>query len=199
MTFALREDRSFRRLDAVPFTKGPIRALIVGLLAPLEGRRLIEVGSGSGGVTVTLAEALGPRGELWALEPSPEAFGLTEENLRRFGLSDRVHLVAEAAPYGLTSLPTVDGAFIGGHGPHLESIVDTLWGKLLPGGRLVLSALLLDTALAALKLFEERGPTEAWNVFPARGRNLGPSWAFMGENPICLVWCDKKPQKEEQP
>lgn len=199
MTFALHDDGLFRRADSVPLTKAPIRALIVGLLAPLEGRQLIEVGSGSGGVTVTLAGALGDQGRLWALESSPPALELTAENLRRFGLSHRVHLVAEAAPQGLAGLPRVDGAFIGGHGPHLEAIVEALWERLRPGGRLLLSALLLETALSALRLFESLGPTDAWNVFPARARKMGPSWAFLGDNPISLIWCDKEPQKEEQP
>ncbi len=199
MSSVLRDDTLFHRVDGVPLTKAPIRALVFGLLAPLEGRQVIEVGSGSGGVTATLAEAVGPRGRIWTLEPSPAALKMTEENLRRFGLAERVCLVGEAAPQGLAPLPEVSRAFIGGHGPHLEVVIAALWEKLIDGGRLVLSAILPETALTALAFLERLGPAGAWNVFPAQGKKLGPSWMFQGGNPAYLVWCDKESKKEEKP
>ncbi|MBL3593660.1 MAG: precorrin-6Y C5,15-methyltransferase (decarboxylating) subunit CbiT [Synergistaceae bacterium] len=198
MSLILRDDALFCRSDGVPLTKAPLRALLVGLLAPLEGQEVIEVGTGSGGVTVTLAEAVGPGGKIWALEPSQKARETTENNLRRFGLTDRVNLFPEAAPEGLIPLPAVSRAFVGGHGPHLEAILVSLWDKMLQGGRLVLSAVLPETALAALTILEKLGAAGAWNIFPAQGRKLGPSWMFEGGNPAYLIWCDKDIKKEER-
>ncbi len=53
--------------------------------------RIAEIGVGSGAISVTLAK-LFPRLEIVATDISPEALAVARENLRRFGVEDRITL-----------------------------------------------------------------------------------------------------------
>jgi tRNA (adenine57-N1/adenine58-N1)-methyltransferase catalytic subunit len=54
------------------------------------GIRVIEAGSGSGGLTLALAWQVGDTGRVYTFERRPEFFALAGENLDAVGLSDRV-------------------------------------------------------------------------------------------------------------
>jgi tRNA (adenine57-N1/adenine58-N1)-methyltransferase len=57
------------------------------------GGRVIEAGSGSGGLTVALASYVGDTGRVYSYERREEFHKLAGKNLRRVGLEDRVELV----------------------------------------------------------------------------------------------------------
>jgi release factor glutamine methyltransferase len=52
--------------------------------------QIADVGAGSGAIVVSLAVRL-PRATFYALDDSPEALALVEENARRHGVVDRIH------------------------------------------------------------------------------------------------------------
>ena len=54
--------------------------------------RVIEAGTGSGGLTLALARALGPAGRLYSYEARPDVLRLAQKNLAGMGLADRVEL-----------------------------------------------------------------------------------------------------------
>ena len=54
---------------------------------------VIEAGTGSGGLTLALARALGPAGRLYSYEVRPDVLRLAQKNLGSMGLTDRVELV----------------------------------------------------------------------------------------------------------
>ena len=54
--------------------------------------RVIEAGTGSGGLTLALARALGPAGRLYSYEVRPDVLRLAQKNLTSMGLADRVEL-----------------------------------------------------------------------------------------------------------
>ena len=56
------------------------------------GQRVIEAGTGSGGLTTALAYVLGDSGKLYSYERKNETSNLAEKNLLRLGLLDRVEL-----------------------------------------------------------------------------------------------------------
>ena len=57
-----------------------------------EPKKVVDVGTGSGVIAVTLA-VRNPQAEVWAVDKSPDAVALARENARRHGVADRVHVV----------------------------------------------------------------------------------------------------------
>jgi tRNA (adenine57-N1/adenine58-N1)-methyltransferase catalytic subunit len=54
--------------------------------------RVVEAGTGSGGLTLAIARALGPSGRLYSYEVRPDVLRLAQKNLAGMGLADRVEL-----------------------------------------------------------------------------------------------------------
>jgi release factor glutamine methyltransferase len=54
--------------------------------------RIADVGTGTGAVAIALAVNR-PQVEVWATDTNPEAVELAEENARRHGVQDRVHVL----------------------------------------------------------------------------------------------------------
>jgi release factor glutamine methyltransferase len=57
-----------------------------------EPKKVVDVGTGSGVIAVTLA-VRNPQAEVWAVDKSPDAVDLARENAHRHGVADRVHVV----------------------------------------------------------------------------------------------------------
>ncbi len=100
---------------------------VAGLAAP-EARRILDLGTGSGVLAVTLA-LVRPGASIVALDRSPGALALARENVRRHAVAPRVHLLASdwlsalrpSAPFSLAVsnppyVPVRDA-------PHLEKTV----------------------------------------------------------------------------
>jgi release factor glutamine methyltransferase len=95
--------------------------------------RLVDVGTGSGALALTLARRL-PEAQVWAVDISLSALRVARENLRRYGLEQRVCLVQGdlLAPLGaaldliVSNLPYIDAdrmpelePNVGRYEPHL--------------------------------------------------------------------------------
>jgi len=59
-------------------------------LCVMPGARVIEAGTGSGGLTLALARAVRPDGRVFSYEARPEAQALAQKNLAALGLADSV-------------------------------------------------------------------------------------------------------------
>jgi len=78
-------DELFERLDQVPITKEEIRALVISKLRLRENSWAIDVGCGSGSITVEIClQARG--GKVYAIDFDKSAIELTKRNLFRFGV-----------------------------------------------------------------------------------------------------------------
>ena len=78
-----------------------------GLVAPLvePGMRVLEVGAGTGFVTVPLAEQVGPSGRIWCIDVQARMLATLERRLRRCKLADRITTrVCEAEDLGVSDL-----------------------------------------------------------------------------------------------
>ena len=56
------------------------------------GNRVIEAGTGSGGLTLALARAAGPTGRIYSYDSNPQALALARRNLEAMGLAENVEL-----------------------------------------------------------------------------------------------------------
>ncbi len=136
-------------------TKRPVRALTLSALAPRHGETLWDIGAGSGSIGIEWLLAGG--GTVEALEVDPTRAARARANVESFGLTHRHHLHEARAPDGLAELPAPDAVFIGGGAS--DTLLTRLWDLILPGTRLVLNAVTLETEALVLDWSTRHGGT----------------------------------------
>ncbi len=81
------------------------------------GSRVIEAGTGSGALTLALAQAVAPEGRVYSYEARDDMLRLAEENLDRVGLLRYVELVCRDIAEGFDERG-VDALFLDVRSPH---------------------------------------------------------------------------------
>ncbi|MBI4127577.1 MAG: protein-L-isoaspartate(D-aspartate) O-methyltransferase [Parcubacteria group bacterium] len=108
-------------------------AIMVALLAPKEGERVLEIGFGSGYQTAILARLVGDTGHVYALERIESLYEFGKKNLDRFGIFNVTLILADGSQgyqeYALYNGIIVDAA--------ATAIEDSWKAQLTLGGRLV--------------------------------------------------------------
>jgi precorrin-6Y C5,15-methyltransferase (decarboxylating) len=184
-------DEWFEREEGVPMTKSFSRAVAVSLLSPLEGARILEIGSGTGAMTVELARAAGEYGRVSGVESSRTALELARRNVARAGFTDRTYLTEGRAPETMPE-GRYDAAFVGGHGERLEDVLSAVWERLESGGRMLLTSITPQTTSKALKYIGGATPAACvWRAHSSYGRKAGDDWLMLGNNPVDFIWGDK--------
>lgn len=188
-------DDVFARGAKVPMTKEEVRLLALERLDLAGAGLLLDVGAGTGSVAIEAA-LRHPELKVVALEKNPEALSLIRENADRLGCSDRLQILAGAAPCALDSRP--DAVFIGGSGGRLTAIIDWALALLAPGGRLVMSFILLDNLTSALAHLQGLGVAElsCSQLQVSQLQTLGSGFFFKPNNPVFLLSCIAQATKE---
>ncbi len=115
---------------------------------------VIDVGCGSG-ILVRAAARLFERARLWALDFDPEAIETAEENAAINGLRERVELWVGTAE--AIDLPPMDLLIANIRPEVLIPAAPRLRGLVAPGGRMLLSGILIEEAPAVRAAYEALG------------------------------------------
>lgn len=166
-------------------TKEEIRVVTLAKARLASGMTVWDVGSGTGSIAVESARLV-PGGRVFAVERSPEGLELIRKNLQLFGL-ENVVLIPGEAPEALKPLPPPDRVIIGGSGGKLGEIISLVEGKLLPGGRVVLNAVTIETVARAISCFKGPWETEIVQLSVARGDRMGNSHLMRALNPVYII------------
>jgi len=81
-------DEEFERTESVPITKEEIRAIQISKGRLSAGQTVLDIGCGSGSVTVEAAIQIEDSGKVVGVDIDPNAIELTEKNLKKFGISN---------------------------------------------------------------------------------------------------------------
>lgn len=174
-------------------TKWPIRAVALSALRLQPHNMVWDIGSGSGAVAMEAA-ALVQRGRVFAVEREPSRVVCMEENRRRFGAAN-VEIFLGPAPDVFESLPLPDRIFIGGglggrDGD--DEVLNAACELLLPGGRIVVSCVLLGSLDRARDFFVRLGwEAEITCVQAATSAPLAGDLRLGALNPVFLVAATK--------
>src|SRR5581483_497606 len=141
-------DEVFDRTEDVPITKEDIRAIAISKLRLKGGYSVIDVGCGSGSITVELCIQTGTSGRVIAIDFDGNAVELTKKNLRKFGVEAQV--ILGKAQDVLPSLPPVDAVVVGGTWGDTRNVIDLAAARLKEGGRIVVDTILVETMYHAL-------------------------------------------------
>jgi cobalt-precorrin-6B (C15)-methyltransferase len=187
-------DESFNQSDTVPGpTKEEIRVITIAKARLNEGNVVIDVGCGTGGLTVEAALQVGSKGRVYAIDEDENAVALTKGNVQKFGVENIVCLSKGKAPEALIALPNADAIFIGGGGVSLRTIIQTAHYKLKPAGRIIVNAILLETATTAIAELKALGyrDIDIANISVAKGKQINSGTMMMARNPITIVSATK--------
>jgi precorrin-6B C5,15-methyltransferase / cobalt-precorrin-6B C5,C15-methyltransferase len=167
-------------------TKAEVRAVVLAKLALKPGLTLWDVGAGCGSVGLE-ASLLIPGGRILAVELSEARAAQIRANAKKFGVPN-LEVVCGRAPQCLAALPTPQRVFVGGGGGDLGKILPTVMERLEPGGRLALTATLLDTLETARTAMVRAGwDLEVTLLQVSRSRPLAGGAYMQAQNPVWIV------------
>jgi len=183
-------DVLFERSDKVPITKEEIRSIVLSKLRLRKGHSVIDVGCGSGSITVEICLQLNSK-KVFAIDLDKNAIELTKRNLDKFGVS--ANLFHSKAEEILHSLPEVDAIIVGGTKGKTEKIIELCISKLKKDGRLVIDTILIETMYKALKSIKKENmhELEVTQVMVSKGKDVKSGTMLVSRNPILILSATK--------
>ena len=178
------EDEEFIRGD-VPMTKKEIRMVVMNAARVEEDSVVLDVGAGTGSISIEAAIAA-PKGHVYAIERFEKATDLIRQNQEKFGVKN-LTIIEAKAPEGMEDLPELDAVIIGGSAGGMGAIMDEATRLLKVGGRLVVTAVTMETGYTILKELKGRPYTyEGFQMQVSRFRKAGPYHLLNPLSPIFI-------------
>ena len=186
------KDEEFIR-GKCPMTKEDIRTLSIVKMNLKDDSIVLDVGSGSGSITVQAAK-IAKDGKVLAIEKDEEAYNITESNVQKFECHN-VKIIKKEASKVLDNLVSgdlkFDSVFIGGSGGHLEEILIKVDSILNENGTIVMNFITLDNAykaIEAIKKLNYKLEVSLINISKNRENTL----MMIANNPIYIMQCIRK-------
>jgi cobalt-precorrin-6B (C15)-methyltransferase len=183
-------DELFERTEQVPITKEDVRALVISKLRLKENSSAIDVGCGSGSITVELCLQT-KANKVYAIDFDQKAIDLTRKNLLKFGLNAQTML--SNAQDILPHLPQVDAIIIGGSWGNIEQIIQLSIDKLRKGGRIVIDTILIETMYKAINTIykEKLDEADVTQVIISKARKVTTGTMMLARNPVIIISATK--------
>lgn len=169
-------------------SKREIRAITLSALAPKRGELLWDVGAGSGSIAIEWL-LCDPANRAIALEARADRAERILRNAKALGVP-HLALVIGRAPEAFANLPPPQAIFIGGGASH-DALLDTAFGALVPGGRLVVNAVTFETEAALIARYNRYGG-DLVRLAISRADKVGSFHAWRPALPI-TQWSVTKP------
>jgi cobalt-precorrin-6B (C15)-methyltransferase len=169
----------------VPITKEDIRALVISKLRLRDGQSAIDVGCGSGSITVELC--MQTKGRVYAVDFDSKAVDLTKKNLDKFGA--KAEVILGKAQEILPGLPMVDAVVVGGTWGDTRDVIRLAAGRLNKGGRIVIDTILIETMAQALEAVAEAGleQIDVTQVAISKARKVTTGTMMLARNPVTII------------
>ena len=185
------KDKDFIKSCDVPGpTKEAIRAILLYKSEVTSSDKVVDCGCGTGGITCEFSQRAR---EVISIDTNPEAIEVTSRNLKKFGLGDNVTLINDDGANALNDIEDIDIAIVGGSGRQLENILDIVDSKLNSKGRILITAILVDTKVEAVNKLKDLGYNpKLMEVNVSNGRILDRGILMISENPIAINTAKKR-------
>lgn len=184
-------DEFFLREEEVPITKEEVRSIVISKLRLKETNSVIDIGCGSGSITVELCLQC-QKGKVFGVDLDLQAVRLTKKNLEQFKVYAEIRQ-GDAMDI-LESLPFVDGIVIGGTTGRTEELINRSINKLNNGGRLVITTILIETMFKAMKTVNESNFLEDIDftqIIISKGRRTKTGTMLLARNPVLVISATK--------
>ena len=186
-------DEEFERTESVPITKEEIRAIQISKGRLSAGQTVLDIGCGSGSVTIEAAIQVEESGKVIGVDIDPNAIELTEKNLKKFGISNYT-LIEGNAKEKISELAQADTIFIGGTGGDTKDIVELCQDKINSGGRIVIGVILIETLYSVLQTIEKLDfeSVDITQITIGKSRKTKTGTMMLARNPVTVISATKK-------
>ena len=183
-------DELFERTEEVPITKEDIRAIVISKLRLKEGYSAIDVGCGSGSITVELC--LQTKGKIYAIDFDKKAVELTKKNLQKFGVKAEEVILGKAQDI-LPKLLEVDAIMVGGTWGDTRQVIELAVDRLKKGGRIVIDTIVIETLYRALTTINdlELKEIDITQVTISKARKVTTGTMMLARNPVMILSATK--------
>lgn len=183
-------DELFERTEEVPITKEDIRAIAISKLRLKEGYSAIDVGCGSGSITVELC--LQTKGKIYAIDFDKKAVELTKKNLQKFGVKAEEVILGKAQDI-LPKLLEVDAIMVGGTWGDTRQVIELAVDRLKNGGRIVIDTIVIETLYQALTTINdlELKEIDITQVTISKARKVTTGTMMLARNPVMILSATK--------
>jgi cobalt-precorrin-6B (C15)-methyltransferase len=183
-------DELFERTDEVPITKEDIRTIAISKLRLKDGYSAIDVGCGSGSITVELC--LQTKGKVYAIDFDEKAVELTKKNLQKFGVKAEKVILGKAQDV-LPKLSEVDAVIVGGTWGDTKQVIELAVCRLKKGCRIVIDTIVIETMYQALTAVNELGLKEIdiTQVIISKARKVTTGTMMLARNPVMIISATK--------
>lgn len=189
MQFGIKDEEFIR--GKVPMTKAEIRAMVMVKAAIRPTDKVADIGAGTGSLSIEAA-LCATEGEVYSIERNPEGIALIEKNAEKFGC-DNIHTISGVAPEAMDALPPLDVIIIGGSSGNMHEILNRCESLLPSGGRIVLTAVTVETTGEIVKEFEGRPfELEGFQMQINRLKKLGHYHLYDPMSPIFIFTAVKQ-------
>lgn len=119
-----------------------LRTMTIDQALLKSGEAILDVGCGTGGVTIPAKHRVGSNGRAAGIDPSPEMIAVAQKKAQRLGLEIDFRMgVIEALPYPDASFDVVTSSLMMHHLPEHVQVkgLAEIYRVLKPGGRLLIA------------------------------------------------------------
>ncbi|MEE8132353.1 MAG: precorrin-6Y C5,15-methyltransferase (decarboxylating) subunit CbiT [Nitrososphaerales archaeon] len=185
-------DELFEREENVPITKEEVRMITLSKARLNSGSIIIDVGCGSGSITVEAAMQVAPSGKVYAIDQDENAVKLTRKNVAKFNVSN-IEIIHSKAQDVLSNLPDADIIFVGGTGGDTYEIIKLAHNKLKSKGRIIIDTILIETMYHSLRAADELNlvNVDVTQIIVAKSRKVSTGTMMLARNPVIIIAADK--------
>ena len=185
-------DGEFERTESVPITKEEIRSIQISKARLSAGQTVLDIGCGSGSITVEAALQVESSGKVVGIDIDPNAIELTNTNLKKFGVQN-ASLILGNAKEKISELPDADAIIIGGTGGDTQEIVQLCENKLRSGGRIVIGIILIETLYNVLQTIENLkfDSIDITQITIGKSRKTSTGTMMLARNPVTVIAATK--------
>lgn len=175
------KDEDFIRGN-IPMTKFEIRIITIGMLEIEPGDVLLDIGAGTGSISV---EASLQGAEVFAIEREEEGIELIERNAKKFNAN--INIIKGSAPLEIDTVEKFNKCFIGGSGGNLRSIFESVNEKINSAGIIVANFITLKNLGDFQELLKEYGYKEIETKLVQSSYIDGKTGLLKAQNPVFIV------------
>lgn len=187
----MKKNHKFFVSDDVPGpTKEDIRCLVMCKSKVSKSDVVLEIGCGTGGLTTEFARKAK---KVYSVDKNPRAISLTYANLKRMGIEHKVELIQGDALKVMDKIPQFDVLMVGGSSGDLSHIIKKGSYYLNEGGRIVITAILLETRVEAVRSLQKLSMSpNIIDISISKGKIIERGTMMYAENPVAIIYTSQE-------